>query len=141
MEAIMTGMLDFDLSPQITIGEAEHRKLAVLALTSNEHSPDDNDFLLWELDRARLVPDDQLPGDVVRLGSVVRYRDPRGEHTVRLGYPAEHAPYPPAVSVLTPVGTALLGLRKGQSITWMVPTGERRFLTVLDVVNLVEERR
>jgi len=119
-------MQDYDLSPELTIGHAQHRLLAVLALTGQGHSAKDADFLLWELDRAKLVPDDQLPQDVVRVGSRVRYRDPQGEHTAQLTYPDDRSASRQGVSVLSPLGTALLGLRRGQSMAWTESSGKRR---------------
>ncbi len=122
------------LSPDITLGTSDHRQLLVLALAGAGHSADIADNLLYELERARVVPDSQLPGDVVGMGSHVRYRTWDGvEREVTLVYPARANIAEGRISVLTPVGTALLGLSTGQSISWMTRDGRRQTLTVLSV--------
>ncbi|MCW5696715.1 MAG: nucleoside diphosphate kinase regulator [Bauldia sp.] len=130
----MTPISDFNLSPEIVIGQAEHRQLVTLALTGTSHSADEADWLLFELDRARLVPDGALPANVVRMGSTVRFRaQGGGERIVRLVYPGEADIAAGRISVLTPVGAALIGLREGQSITYLARDGRRHALTVLAV--------
>jgi regulator of nucleoside diphosphate kinase len=127
-------MADFDLSPAITLGQADHRQLIVLAMAGIGHTADDSDGLLYELERAQVVPDSAVPGDVVRMGSRVRFRADGGtERTVELVWPAEADIAANKVSVLTPVGTALIGLKAGQSITWLTRDGRKQVLTVLGV--------
>jgi regulator of nucleoside diphosphate kinase len=132
----MTQISEFNLSPEIVVGQAEHRQLVSLALTGTSHSAEDADRLLFELDRARLVPDGALPAGVVRMRSVVRYRAHAGEERlVTLVYPGEADISSGRVSILTPVGAALIGLREGQSITYLARDGRRQALTILEVVD------
>jgi regulator of nucleoside diphosphate kinase len=127
-------MADFDLSPAITLGHADHRQLIVLAMAGIGHTAEDADGLLYELERAQVVPDGAVPDDVVRMGSFIRFRTDGGnEREVELVYPADADIAAGRVSVLTPVGTALLGLRSGQSITWLTRDGRKQLLTVLGV--------
>ncbi len=127
-------LTDFNLSPEIILGSEDHRRLIVLALAGSGHTADDADGLLYELERAQIVPDPSVPSDVVRMGSPVRYRTNGGEEReVTLVFPAEADIAAGRVSVLTPVGTALLGLRRGQSITWLTRDGRKQVLTVLAV--------
>ena len=127
-------MADFDLSPAIVLGQADHRQLIVLAMAGIGHSAEDADGLLYELERAQVVPDGAVPDDVVRMGSLIRFRTDGGsEREVQLVYPADADIAAGKVSVLTPVGTALLGLRSGQSITWLTRDGRKQLLTVLGV--------
>jgi regulator of nucleoside diphosphate kinase len=122
------------LSPDIMLGASDHRQLLVLAMAGAGHSADIADHLLYELERAHVVPDSQLPGDVVGMGSNVRYRTWDGvEREVTLVYPARANIAEGRISVLTPVGTALLGLTAGQSISWLTRDGRRQTLTVLSV--------
>lgn len=122
------------LSPDIVLGASDHRQLLVLAMAGTGHSADVADDLLYELERARVVPDSQLPGNIVGMGSHVRYRTWDGvEREVTLVYPARANIAEGRISVLTPVGTALLGLSTGQSISWMTRDGRRQTLTVLSV--------
>ena len=123
-------LADFNLSPQIMLGSADHQQLISLALGGAE----DADGLLSELERAQVVPDSALPQDVVRMGSSVRFRTDGGaERTVTVVWPAEADIAAGRISVLTPVGTALIGLRAGQSITWLTRDGRKQVLTVLGV--------
>lgn len=127
-------MADFDLSPAIVLGQADHRQLIVLAMAGIGHTAEDADGLLYELERAQVVPDGAVPDDVVGMGSFVRFRTDGGrEREVELVYPADADIAAGKVSVLTPVGTALLGLRSGQSITWLTRDGRKQLLTVLGV--------
>lgn len=122
------------LSPRIVIGRSDHRQLMVLAMAGIGHSAEIADGLLYELERARVVDDKRLPADAVGMGTHVRYRTGDGiEREVTLVYPAEANISEGRISVLTPVGTALLGLTVGQSITWMTRDGRKQMLTVLAV--------
>ena len=86
-----------------------------------------------------VVPDHKLPADVVRMGSKVRYRtDDDDLKEVTLVYPALADISTRRISVLTPVGAALIGLRTGQSITWRVLNGSNHTLTVVLVVQPVD---
>ncbi len=87
-----------------------------------------------ELDRADVVPDGEVPKDVITMNSEVRLRDldTKEEKVYRLVYPTQSRPEN-AISVLAPIGTALLGYRVGDTIKWQVPKGVRR-LKVLKVL-------
>lgn len=88
--------------------------------------------LAEELGRATVVPVERVPDDVVRMHSVVTYEvEGMGERReVQLVFPEESDPSSGKVSVLAPVGVALLGLRAGQSIDWPFPDGRVRRLCV-----------
>ena len=92
------------------------------------------DTLEEELDRAEIVEPDAVPCDVVTMNSEVRLKDlDSGEVKVyKLVFPSQ-ARTENTVSVLAPIGTAMLGYRAGDVIEWRVPKGIRR-LEVLDVV-------
>ena len=122
------------LSPNIVLSRSDHRQLSVLALAGLGHTADVADDLLHELDRASVVADAAVPGDIVRMGSLVRFRTGRDERSVTLVYPADADIASARVSVLTPIGTALIGLRAGQSITFRTRDGRPQMLTVLNVV-------
>src|SRR5688500_20051118 len=109
-------MFTYAPTPPIIISATEHRQLLTLALAST--GPETGDELLGELDRAQVVPETDLPPDVVRMGSTATYRtSDRLTRTVTLVYPAQADISLGRISVLTPVGTALIGLRYGHSIT------------------------
>lgn len=130
----MTKTIHNDLNPEIVLGAADHRQLNVLAMAGLTRTPELSDELLHELERASVLDDSSVPADVVRMGSTVHYRTDAGqEPTVTLVYPVDADISEGRISVLTPVGTALIGLRKGQSITWRDRAHKRHMLTVLDV--------
>lgn len=91
--------------------------------------------LIDKLAKARLAPPGRLPAGAITIGSKVSYRDELSgsvQH-VTLVWP-EHADISRGdVSVLTPVGVALLGLAMGDQYRWTTRTGAERALTVLDV--------
>jgi regulator of nucleoside diphosphate kinase len=93
------------------------------------------EMLEAELDRAHIVPQDELPPDVVSMRSSIVYEDvDSGErHDAILVYPDEADIAHSLISVLAPVGMALLGLSVGQSISWPVPGGRTRTIRVLSV--------
>jgi regulator of nucleoside diphosphate kinase len=117
--------------PAITLTRSEHAALERLAQSVVDRNPDAADGLLAELDRARIVEDGKLGGDVVRMDAEVRYGDETGEsRTVTLVHPSKADISAGRISVLTPIGTALIGLKAGQSIDWHARDGRRHRLTV-----------
>ncbi len=88
-----------------------------------------------ELDRAEIVDSREIPPDVVTMRSRVRVRDLRsGEESVyTLAFPSEADIDAGRLSVLAPIGTALLGYRQGDVIEWRVPGGTRT-LEVVEVL-------
>ena len=92
------------------------------------------DTLEQELDRADIVEQEAIPHDVVTMNSEVRLKDlDSGEVKVyRLLFPSQ-ARTENGISILAPIGTAMLGYRVGDIIKWRVPRGIRR-LKVLEVL-------
>lgn len=119
----------------ITITRPDYLRLLDLAWAARAQSPAVGEFLLEEVERARIVEPKDIPPKVVTMGALVGFRDDTtgAERTVSLVYPGEQDIELGRISVLTPVGAALIGLTEGQSITWRTPTGEERSLTVLSV--------
>ncbi|WP_326524179.1 nucleoside diphosphate kinase regulator [Sphingomonas sp.] len=106
--------------PPIRMIDAEAETLADLALSVERRMPAVSALLLREAERARLHSASNIPDDVVTMGSMVEFLDdttgqPR---TVTLVYPADADISAGRISILTPVGAALIGLRAGQSILW-----------------------
>jgi regulator of nucleoside diphosphate kinase len=129
----MTTLPEARRKPAITIARSEHQRLLSFATALESRDPDLAETLLGELERARIVDDHRLAGSVVRMGSTVRYQAGDETRTVTLVYPAEADIALGRVSVLTPVGAALLGLSAGQSIDWTDRNGRRHDLTVVRV--------
>jgi regulator of nucleoside diphosphate kinase len=90
-----------------------------------------------ELERAIVVPPDALPSGVVGMYSQVRYRDEHADvsRQIQIVLPEDADVAQGKVSVLAPVGAALLGLEAGQAIDWRFPAGEIRRLRVEEVLH------
>lgn len=82
-----------------------------------------------ELGRARVVPQAKVGADVVTMNCTIRIRDRRGREAEEftLVYPNESDFLNGRLSVLAPLGMAVLGARVGDVIKWQVPAGERTF--------------
>lgn len=121
--------------PPITLSEQDHARLSDLALAV-EHQPGVGDFLMRELTRAHVLPRAEIGADVVTMHAEIQYRDnSTGEtHVATLVYPGDQDIAAWKISVLTPVGAALIGLKVGQSIAWETRSGEIKNLTVLKVI-------
>ena len=89
-----------------------------------------------ELKKAKLVNKNDFPLDVVRLNSKVRIKADDKEEIMEfmLVTPDKANIKENRISVMAPIGTALLGFRKGQKVKWQVPAGKRTF-TILEVIN------
>ena len=94
------------------------------------------DALQAELKKAKLVDEADFPGDVVRINSTVHVRSEKNDHVMHITVvtPEKANIKENKISVMAPLGTALLGFRKGQRVKWRVPAGERIF-EILEVIN------
>ena len=121
--------------PSITLTSHDYERLAGLARAAMASMPEVASFLADELDRARVLPEGHCAHKTVAMGSKVQFRDETTQtvQTVLLVYPGEADIAVGKVSVLTPIGTALIGLAEGQSILWQTRTGAAKRLTVLKV--------
>jgi regulator of nucleoside diphosphate kinase len=116
----------------IFIAEDDRARLDALirrAIESQVHPLSNLAALSGELRRAQVVPRSEIPADVVTMHSTVRMRDLETgeEETYTLVYPHEADIETGKLSVLAPVGTALLGYRSGDVVEWPVPAGVARF--------------
>ena len=88
-----------------------------------------------ELNRAKVVKSKEIPKDVITMNSKVRLKDldTREEMIYRLVFPDAADPDQNKISILAPIGTALIGYRVEDVIEWKVPAGLRK-LKVLEVL-------
>jgi regulator of nucleoside diphosphate kinase len=116
--------------PPISIPEEDKIRLRNLAYSAVEHLPDVAEDLLQEIERA----ESRLDPNVVRMGSTVEFETDAGmRHKIKLVFPAEADISAGRISVLTPIGTALLGLIRGQQMTFSDREGRKRQLRILAV--------
>jgi regulator of nucleoside diphosphate kinase len=128
--------------PDLYVAETDHRRLSELlkvGLTSDGKDAEHIDRLQEELNRARVVEPTAVPRGVVTMNSRVRIMDlDRGQaRTFTLVFPRDADPGRGRVSVLAPIGTALLGYRVGDTIEWEMPAGTRR-LRIEEIVERPE---
>lgn len=120
--------------PEISITTTDHTRLMTLANAIAERDELLAEDLFGELERAKVVADGTLTEGVIRMGSQVSFKDDKGiERSVTLVFPTEADFAQGRLSILTPVGTALIGLSAGQSILWTARDGQKHELTVLEV--------
>ena len=116
----------------IYITELDRQRLEKLIELAGERSRRANHQYLArleeELERAETVAPEEVPPDVITMRSSVRLRDldTGGEMVYTLVFPSEANFDEGKISVLAPVGTAMLGYRVGDAIEWDVPSGRRR---------------
>ena len=120
--------------PPIVLTALDHEKL--FALLGDALMTVDKEavcFLREEIDRADIAPDDVAPNSVVRLGCDVKFVDHADARIRRAQLVSpEEAQCNHCISVLSPIGIALIGLGPGQSIRW-TEQGSERSLAVLEV--------
>ncbi|MDH1339432.1 nucleoside diphosphate kinase regulator [Ectopseudomonas oleovorans] len=120
-------------APTITITRLDLQRLERLLDSLDEFGPG-AEALQAELDRAEVVGHDEVPAGVVTMNSRVHCREESSgkDYHLTLVYPQD-AGGEGKVSILAPVGSALLGLSVGQHIDWPVPGGKQLKLTLLAV--------
>lgn len=125
------------IPPPIVVTRPDYERLSNLADAAMQRLPDLGEHLAAELDRARIVEADQVSPDVVTMHARFVFRDDENgtARTVSLVYPGEENIDEGRISILTPIGMALLGLSAGQSIEWEVRKGTFKTLTVLKLLS------
>jgi regulator of nucleoside diphosphate kinase len=117
--------------PAITIARSEYERLSNLADMLAERDPHSAEQLAAELDRAKVVDDARMAPGVIRIGSTAEFQiDDEAMQTAVLVFPGDADISRQRISVLTPVGSALLGLSAGQSIEWAARDGRVRRISV-----------
>jgi regulator of nucleoside diphosphate kinase len=121
--------------PPIVLLAHDIERLRRLADAAANKFPRTADFLAREVERASIVDSDGAPPNLVTMESTVEFRDDSTGRArwVTLVYPPDADVSAGKISVLTPVGAALIGLSAGQSIEYQAPSGAWRSLTVLAV--------
>lgn len=121
--------------PNITVSTLDLARLSHLLDSLPADLQPGLDSLRLELERASVVAPEDIPPTVVTMNSTIRFAiEPTGkEFELTLAYPEDVQGQPGRISVLAPVGSALLGLAVGQQIQWSVPGGKTVQVRVLEV--------
>lgn len=122
---------------RVVVTESDYERLRSLIESSRRlHQCDAErlDELENELNRAAIVKSGEVSSDVVTMNSRVRIKDLSSgrELIYQIVFPKDAEISEGRISVLAPIGTALLGYRAGATVEWLVPSGMRR-LRILDV--------
>ena len=126
--------------PPITLSSRDLARLEALIDSPALQRHPAAQALAAELARAHVVAPESMPADVVTMNSLVECIDETGggRRSLTLVYPQDADAAHHRVSVLAPVGSALLGLSVGQSIDWVAPGGRQLRLRVTAVHNQPE---
>lgn len=126
----METTLDTDLV--MTSNDVERLRVAIAAASQGHASVA---LLREEIARAQIVTQSAIPPDVVTMNSRVKIRDlDSGKISeLTLVYPRDADADSGRVSVLAPIGSALLGLHEGQTIEWPLPGNRTKRVTVLQI--------
>lgn len=134
----MVGLDNSKRSPALIISSPEFKTLRLFASGKPRNGIEaaTAGWLAFELARAKIVSPHVVPKYVVTMHSRLEYRDDTSSsvNCLTLVYPGEQHWDAQCVSVLDPLGTAVLGLSEGQSIRWNDPSGCVRGVTILRIL-------
>ncbi len=122
--------------PKITVSSLDLERLETLLEELPPSSNPEIEGLKSELLRANIVDPEEMPPDIVTMNSKVRFvvEDTGREFELTLCYPRDLDGQPDKVSILAPIGSALLGLAVGQRIEWPLPGGKLAHVRIEEVL-------
>ncbi|GAA0862383.1 nucleoside diphosphate kinase regulator [Sphingopyxis soli] len=122
--------------PPVHMIDREADALTDLAIGVEKRMPQVSELLLREIGRATIHKERHVPRDVVTMNSEVDFVDAASGavRSVRLVYPSDADISTGRISILTPVGAGLIGLRTGSAILWPDRDGQERALTIRAVL-------
>jgi regulator of nucleoside diphosphate kinase len=126
-----------DAETTIILTQEDYEKLTNLLRSTHFKA---SEHLEEEISRAQVVPQADVPHDVVTMNSRVIFLDEETgkESEVILVYPQDANVTAKKISILAPVGIALIGLRVNQSIDWPLPNGSTRKIKIVSVLSQSE---
>ena len=122
--------------PPLTLSSLDVHRLEQLLDSLPHAARETHAALLEELERANVVEPGEMPPTVVTMNSTIRFRtEPDGKEFERtLVYPSGVDGSPEKVSVLAPIGSAMLGLSVGDSIEWPAPRGGTMTVRIMEIL-------
>ncbi|HRN81889.1 MAG TPA: nucleoside diphosphate kinase regulator [Nitrosomonas europaea] len=123
------------IKPKIMISSLDAERLEMLLETLSQNAFPGRDDLEAELARAEVVDPEEIPPTVVTMNSTVRFRveSSAEEFCLTLVYPKDVDTSGEKISILAPVGSALLGLAQGDEIEWPKPGGGVLRVRIMEV--------
>ncbi len=115
---------------KIIVNSRDYTKLTGLISIKPGSSDSEYRELSEELKNAVLIEPEKMPPDVITMNSKVRFKDieESEDYIFSLVYPEDADTSKGKLSILAPIGIALLGYRVGDEVKWKVPAGEKTFL-------------
>ncbi len=125
-----------DARPHIVISSRDAERLEALLDSLPKGSFPGKEELESELQRAEIVEPNEIPPTVITMNSTVKFRveSSAQQFTLTLVYPKDMDSSSEKISILAPVGSALIGLAVGDSIEWPKPGGGMLRVCVEDVI-------
>jgi regulator of nucleoside diphosphate kinase len=122
--------------PRIVLTSRDFERLEALLDSLPANAVPNKASLEAELERAEIVEPDDIPADVVTMNSTVHFKIGESGEDFRLTlvYPKDVGGQPDRISVLAPIGSALLGLSVGDELEWPRPGGGMSTVRVVDVL-------
>lgn len=135
------GNLSKKKTSAIHLIDSEADTLTELAISVAERFPQVSELLLHEISRAVIHSRNKIASDIVTMHAMIEFTDEAtGAHrSVQIVYPKDADISAGRISILTPVGAGLIGLREGQSILWPDREGRERRLKVVKVIQRMQE--
>lgn len=129
-------MTTIQASPSIVLTARDSERLTAFAAVQNGQLADVCRILALEIERAMIVEPEKVPPDVVTMNTRVAVRDEGTGRTrvYTLVYPGDEDISIGNLSILTPVGTALIGLSEGETLAWTTRDGQEKELTVVEIL-------
>lgn len=122
--------------PKITVSTLDLDRLEALLDATPDRDFAGKAALQAELDRAEVLEPEQMPPDVVTMNSTVRFALQGGSEAFSqtLVYPKDADGSADRISILAPVGGALLGMKVGDTIEWPGPSGKPLAVRIVEIV-------
>jgi regulator of nucleoside diphosphate kinase len=122
------------MKPPIIVSTRDFDRIDALLASLPKGSFPGQASLETELDRAKLVAPEEVPPTVVTMNSTIRFRNAsKDEFCMTLVYPRDMNDKGGTISILAPVGSALLGLSQGDEIEWPKPGGGMLKVSIVEV--------
>lgn len=124
------------MANMITLTEMDYLRLHSILENHDGLYDDELDDLEFEVERARVIDFPEIPTDLVTMNSTFRYLNMTDNKVkeITLVYPQHADSSQGRISVIAPLGMALLGLREGEEIDWTLPDGKEKRLKVLEII-------
>lgn len=121
---------------EIVLSKQDYYLLSSIKEKENGFSEFCSNELEKELRTAMVINSEELPDDIVRIGSVVKIveLEEGNPFTIKLVRPSKADIKENKISIQAPLGVALIGYRKGDTVSWMMPGGIKRF-RIIKVIN------